>query len=400
MSKKNDNFFEKKKDWSITKDSILGSYLVPYMTKLFAYGKPICYIDCFAGKGIFDDGKPGSPAIAIDCINKSLEATHSHKAVINGYFIELNYSGDLKNNIINSKPNFKIDVIDGKFEDNIDNILKLHYHDTIFLYVDPYGIKALDVEKFNSFKTSREKSVELLINYNTWGFFREACRVLKVDFKLEQETAEYLIEYEPSNNVSREELCTIAGGDYWIKIVQDYKNGIFDNQKAEQELSKGISLAFQKKYQYVLNVPVKSKSTNKTPKYRLFHLTNHEDGCLIMADNMFKRINEAAVRQRGGQMSLFDLDSEGAIEDLNKVKNNLKSLIVDEIHLNPLLCKYFTRFGIDTQASKICDILKEFESNGNIEIIRTPATTPKGKRSTFMKEENGNNGHKVVIKKL
>ena len=400
MSKKNDNFFEKKKDWSITKDSILGSYLVPYMTKLFAYGKPICYIDCFAGKGMFDDGKQGSPAIAIDCINKSLETTHSHKAVINGYFIELNYSDDLKNNIINSKPNFKIDVIDGKFEDNIDNILKLHYRDTIFLYVDPYGIKALDIEKFNSFKTSREKSVELLINFNTWGFFREACRVLKVDFKLDQETAEYLIEYEPSNNVSREELCTIAGGDYWIKIVQDYKNGIFDNQKAEQELSKGISLAFQKKYQYVLNVPVKSKSFNKTPKYRLFHLTNHEDGCLIMADNMFKRINEAAIRQRGGQMSLFDLNSEGSIEDLNKVKNNLKSLIVDEIHLNPLLCKYFTKFGIDTQASKICDILKEFENNNFIEIIRIPATTPKGKRSTFMKEENWDKGHKVVIKNV
>ncbi len=397
MSKKNNNFFEKKKDWSITKDRILGSYLVPYLNKLYAYGKPICYIDCFAGKGKFDDGNPGSPAIAIERINNSLEKTLSLKAVIKGYFIELNYADDLKNNINNLHPTFKTEVIDGKFEENIDRILKEHYNDTIFLYIDPYGIKALDVEKFNSFKTSKGKSVELLINFNTWGFFREACRVLSVDFKLDKETSEYLIEYEPSNNVSREELSVIAGGDYWIKIVQDYKNGIYDNQMAEQELSKGISLAFRKKYQYVLNVPVKSKSSNKTPKYRLFHLTNHEDGCLIMAENMFKRINEAAIRQRDGQMSLFDLDSEGFIEDLEKVKVNLKSLILFVKRLSPLLCEYFTKFGIDTQASKICDILKEFENQGLIEIVRTPHLTPKGKKSTFMKEDKN---HKVLIKKI
>lgn len=398
MSKKNDNFFEKKKDWSITKDSILGSYLVPYLAKLFKYGKPICYIDCFAGKGKFDDGNPGSPAIAIECINSGLVKTHSNKARVNGYFIELNYADELKNNVNLMHPNFKTEIIDGKFEDNIDKILNLHYHDTIFLYIDPYGIKALNVEKFNSFKINREKSVELLINFNTWGFFREACRVLKVDFKLDKETAEYLIEYDPSNNVSREELNIIAGGDYWIKIVQDYKNGIYDNQKAEQELSKGISNVFKKKYQYVLNVPVKTKATNKTPKYRLFHLTNHEDGCLIMAENMHKRINEAAERQRGGQLSIFDLNGEGEIEDLSKVKDNIKSILSNkEIHLHPMLCKYFTNYGIDTQASKIREILIDFEEQGLIEIIRTPALTSKGKKSSFMKEEKG---HEVIIRKI
>lgn len=398
MSKKNDNFFEKKKDWSITKDSILGSYLVPYLAKLFRYGKPICYVDCFAGKGRFDDGEPGSPIIAINCINNGLNITQSNAPIINGYFIELNYANYLKDNIESTKPTFKTNVINGKFEENIDRILNKHYRDTIFLYIDPYGIKALDVEKFNGFKTDKDKSVELLININTWGFFREACRVLKVDFKLDNETSEYLIEYDPSNDVSREELNVIAGGDYWVSIIQNYKNGIYDNQRAEQELSKGFSDAFRKKYQYVLNVPVKSRPSNKTPKYRLFHLTNHEDGCLIMADNMFKRINEAAVRQRGGQLSLFDLDSEGQIEDLTKVESELKELISEEsIHLSPLLCMYFTNYGITTKSSTICDILLDFEKQGLIEITRNPALTPTGKKSTFMKEEKK---REVIIRKI
>lgn len=324
--------------------------------------------------------------------------TQSNTPIINGYFIELNYAKDLKGNIESIKPTFKTDVINGKFEENIDRILNKHHRDTIFLYIDPYGIKALDVEKFNSFKTNKDKSVELLININTWGFFREACRVLRVDFKLDNETSEYLIEYDPSNNVSREELNVIAGGDYWIAIIQNYKNRIYDNQRAEQELSKGFSDAFRKKYQYVLNVPVKSKPSNKTPKYRLFHLTNHEDGCLIVADNMFKRINEAAVRQRGGQLSLFDLDSEGQIEDTTKVEDELKKLLPEKnTHLNHLLCMYFTNYGITTKSSTICEILLDFERQRLVEITRNPALTLTGKKSTFMKEDKN---REVIIRKI
>lgn len=398
MSNKNNSFFEKKKDWSITKDSILGSYLTPYFFKLFKYGRPICYIDCFAGKGKFDDGNDGSPYIAIDCIESDLLKSKVNSKLVKGYFIELNYSNELDENITTKSPSFPTKVIGGRFEDNIDKILKDHERDTLFLYIDPYGIKALDVDKFNSFKTSQSKSVELLINFNTWGFFREACRVLKVEFKLDRETAEYLVEYDPSNNVSREELNVIAGGDYWAQIILDYKNGILDNQKAEQALAKGISESFQRKYQYVLNVPVKSNPSNKTPKYRLFHLTNHEDGCLLMADIMFKRLNEANERQRGGQISLFDSTVEGDFENPTQIKQNLLSLInQNEIHLKVLQCRYFTKFGINTQASKISDILVELADANKVNIRRNPQVTAKGKASTFMTEKNDKKDKKEVF---
>ena len=69
------------------------------------------------------------------------------------------------------------------------------------------------------------KSIELLINMNSFGFLREACRVQGIQFKTDDNFAD-LIEYEPSifevtNNslqVSKEKLNNIAGGDYWIEM--------------------------------------------------------------------------------------------------------------------------------------------------------------------------------------
>ncbi len=58
MSKDNTKFFKEKNNWSLIKDKLLGHYLEPYFQKVLMTGKPIFYVDCFAGKGKFEDGKP------------------------------------------------------------------------------------------------------------------------------------------------------------------------------------------------------------------------------------------------------------------------------------------------------------------------------------------------------
>lgn len=390
MSKKNTDFFDKKKSWSLTKDSILGTYLVPYFAKLLAYGKPICYIDCFSGKGMFGDGKPGSPLIAIENINNSLSSTKSRNPRINGFFIELNYSKELKENIINSKPIFPVEVIDGKFEDKIDNIIFSHSDDTIFMYVDPYGIKALNVDKFNSFSGRQTQSVEMLINFNTWGFFREACRVLGAKFVLDEETSEYLVEYETYDDVDLEELNTIAGSNFWIDVVNRYKSGKLTAKQAEYEIASGIAENFKKSYKYVLNVPVKSSIDNKTPKYRLFYLTKHENGCIVMANIMYRRLNEAIEREKEGQMSLFSLTTEGEVTSDSQIKKRLLEIVgYGASHISEVLCKYFTSFGIDCSVPTINSLLKELEVEESVTIKRTPQYNKNGKPTTFMTESKG-----------
>lgn len=99
MAKKNDDFFKKKKSWSEVKDALLGNYLKPYLQKILHTRKTIVYVDCFAGKGVFEDGQPGSPLIALQTMQDCLQHTTMSAWRIEPYFIDLNYADDLKTNL-------------------------------------------------------------------------------------------------------------------------------------------------------------------------------------------------------------------------------------------------------------------------------------------------------------
>ena len=398
VSKSNKDFFKKKKEWSKTKDEILGSYLVPYFSKLLTKNVPICYVDCFAGKGVFDSGEIGSPLIALHIMEERLKSCKKLKASnIFAYFIEPIYYICLQNNInaVNDSRIVK-KVVPGKFEDHIKTILNTHNNQTVFLYIDPYGIKCLDVAFFNGLKSNENQSIELLINFNTWGFFRNACKVLKIDLALEPEIESYLGDDEASGNFEKEDLTRIAGGDYWINIVKNYQiSG--DAKAAEQELSKRIADKFKEEFKYVLNVPIKSGLNNKTPKYRLYHLSNHSGGCLLMADVMFKRINDSFVRLKSGQTSLFDYSAEGELLDYNDVKKLvLQQLPNANTRITDFVCSFFINNGVITSIKTINDVLKELNRDGVVLIKRYPPNK-NGRLTTFMKE-GGN--QKVVIRRV
>jgi three-Cys-motif partner protein len=98
------------------------------------------YVDCFAGKGKFDDGSNGSPLIALEIIEKCKARSMVYSPNISLYFIDLNYSIDLQNNLANYN---NVNIISGKYEEEILPILKSKAGCNVFLYIDPYGIKAL-----------------------------------------------------------------------------------------------------------------------------------------------------------------------------------------------------------------------------------------------------------------
>ena len=62
---------------------------------------PVFYVDCFSGKGRFDDGKPGSPIIALNVRKECMASTKSEKASIDMCFIDLNYAPELEMNLTN-----------------------------------------------------------------------------------------------------------------------------------------------------------------------------------------------------------------------------------------------------------------------------------------------------------
>ncbi len=171
--KSTDCFLTTKKPWSEIKDRLLESYLVPYFQKILTNKKPITYIDCFAGKGMFDDGSSGSPIIALNVRDKCLDKSKVENHCFNTIFIEPKYYIDLKEKIRPySRNNCSIYVIEGKYEEKINEFLSKCQNHNVFLYLDPYGIKPIDSFQFKAYNKGNYTSFEMLINFNFFlGFF-------------------------------------------------------------------------------------------------------------------------------------------------------------------------------------------------------------------------------------
>jgi three-Cys-motif partner protein len=391
MAKKNDDFFIEKKAWSVVKDELLGCYFKPYVSKILHTYKPLVYVDCFAGKGKFDDGKQGSPLIALDVISQCQASTTATGTSIEATFIDLNYAADLQENL---KDYPWVKIVSGKYEDNIRSILKGKNGCNVFLYIDPYGIKALQCTLFDEFARGRFNSIELLVNMNSFGFIREACHAMGTTFD-DREIFDDLVEYEPTkmdaSEKSIKELNEIAGGNYWQSIIASYKKHEINGYDAESQFAEQYCMRLMQSYTYVLNMPLRIKR-NQRPKYRLIYATNHRDGCLLMIDNICNRWQALQEIQSGGQLQLWEENYDNQMvddDDIEKKTIEHFSQCDNWTSLYEALAVFFMKHGPICSTGTVKDILKKLEKNGSLCVLRNPDMTAKGKPTAFMSEEKG-----------
>ncbi len=391
MAKKNDDFFVEKKAWSVVKDELLGCYFKPYVSKILHTYKPLVYVDCFAGKGKFDDGNQGSPLIALDVICQCQANTTATGTSIEATFIDLNYAADLQENL---KDYPWVKIVSGKYEDNIRSILKNKSGCNVFLYIDPYGIKALQCTLFDDFAKGRLNSIELLINMNSFGFIREACHAMGTTFD-DKEIFDDLVEYEPTkmdaSDKSIKELNEIAGGDYWQPIIASYKKHEINGYDAESQFAEQYCMRLMQSYTYVLNMPLRIKR-NQRPKYRLIYATNHRDGCLLMVDNICSRWQALQEIQSGGQLQLWDENYDNQVvddDDIEKKTIEHFSQCENWTSLYEALAVFFMKHGPICSTGVVKNILKKLEQEGCLCVLRNPDMTAKGKPTAFMSEEKG-----------
>lgn len=374
MAKRNNDFFNQKKPWSIIKDKLLGYYLKPYFQKILLTKHPVTYVDCFAGAGKFNDGTDGSPLIALKVISDVLAQSKIVNTEIKSCFIEAHHYGQLNKNL---ECYSNTQVVSGKFEKNIGKILRNNLHRNIFLYIDPYGVKELDFEFIGSLAKESFYSMELLLNFNSVGFLRVAFKAFGIDFKNENDLLE---EYDDS--LPEPSACTItankiAGGDYWKDIISEYHDGKLSFYGVEERFVAEYCRRLQKHYQYVLNMKIKSGSAIK---YRMIHATNHPDGAILMADNIFKREELLREIHSVKQLSLFENEST---PDMRKILSNYLPQFKTFERLNAFLAKFFCTYGVICSSQDIKSTLKIFETEGKIIVERNPATTKAGKPTKF-----------------
>ena len=415
MPKNNKDFFKTKNNWSKIKDQLLNCYLPQYFQKLLTTHRPIFYVDCFAGKGKFEDGEDGSPRIALEIRRKCLHSTRMQNPTINTCFIDLHHAADLQNNTSDFlQDSGGLEIRAGKYEEIIENLLSNKARQNIFLYIDPYGIQALDMLMFDKFaREGNFASIELLINMNSFGFFRDACRAMKVTRAKSDEAfsnLDEIVEYDPTKVDSTEQsldlLTRIAGGDYWKQIVLDYKKGKLTGYQAERNFSEQYRQRLRRSFAYVLDMPIRIHEGGQ-PKYRMIHATQHEDGCFLMAQNMQNRKDELYTYvQRGGQITFFDMDTSVSANMDNEyitqeeIKGKLKNCInsIDKpVCLTALLATFVNDYGVLCDFKMLHDILQELSDENAITIARTPSVGKNGKPLSFW-EEKGD--RKVVIRSV
>lgn len=391
MAKKNDDFFKEKKPWSEVKDELLGCYFKPYVSKILHTYRPLVYVDCFAGKGKFEDGKPGSPLIALDIINECIEKTKMEQVRVKTNFIDLNYADELQAKLC-KYPN--VNIISGKYEEQITNLLSNKNGWNVFLYIDPYGIKALQCSFFDDFAKGRFKSIELLINMNSFGFIREACHALGTSFD-DVTIFDDLVEYDSTKldatDKSITKLTEIAGGDYWKALIEDYKKHKIDGYEAEALFAEQYCNRLKQSYSYVLNMPLRIKRGQR-PKYRLIHATNHRDGCLLMVDNIYNRWQALQDIQNSGQQTLWEENCDNQTIDEQNIEQKVIehfSKYISLASLYDVLADFFIKNGAICSTGDVKKFVKRLEQENRVEIFRNPATTLRGTPTSFMDEGKG-----------
>ena len=181
MSKDNKDFFQEKKEWSRTKDALLGSYLKPYLAKILSSGHPLVYIDSFAGAGKYGDSTNGSPLIALDTVNSVLKITKTLGAskLIELIFVEKLHYEELCNNVnqyVRLNGGISPTTIQGCHEEQLLKLLENKRNYNVFLYIDPFGVKQLDFSLCENLSKLGFGSVELLVHTDFLGGPVAHCR--------------------------------------------------------------------------------------------------------------------------------------------------------------------------------------------------------------------------------
>ena len=309
-----DKFFNSKRAWSKYKDLILDYYLTPYIPKILHLRKPLFLIDCCAGQGKFDDDSFGSPLIMIQKAETYIEKGNDIKCL----FFEKNKGCFSKLKMEVPKKNCYL-VYNEDFNLRIPQISKLADDNSLFLYIDPYGVKDLDFNKLSVIyqKIANGKSIEVIITFNARALIRNGIIALGKEVPSEL-TDEFVDEKINSKGMTVNRITTIAGGSYWKEIVQDNE---LTFQIKEQLITQGYINELKKYFANVASFPVIDKYRH-VPKYEIIFATRHTDGFLIMNDAMYLA-RRKFCESEFCDGRLFDVTPESEKKDFELIKTKI-----------------------------------------------------------------------------
>jgi three-Cys-motif partner protein len=345
------DFFQSKKPWSLYKDMILQYYLTPYLSKVCSIGKPVVVFDCFAGPGCFESGEDGSPLI----ISKSIRPFADKGNKVSAVFIEQKkkYFKYLQETVKNYRD--ICNVKNESFEDSAKDIATTGTSNTVFVYIDPYGIKSLRFDILAGiYANIAHSSVEVLLNFNAASLVRNGRAALKYSQQDDDEEKEE----ELDRTMTPEDIDAIAGGNYWRYIV---KSNISFSEKEEQCVLEYMHLMKQY-FKEVCCYGIKEKYSHTIPKYRLIFGSRHPDALILMNDAICNA-RDIFLRKQCVDGLLLDIRTSNESHDPKRLRRAIFDILTAPISRKELIVramhKVFAEYKESEYKKMISNLLKE-----------------------------------------
>jgi len=270
MSQSSESFFEGKRPWSMIKDQVLRDYMSPYLAKVNRLRKPILLIDGYAGPGIFEDGKIGSPIIMCEAAErfakghyqaKFINKDKKHHERLYKELKQRGFLGPAEPLLGDSKVLLK--QIHGSLKEQ-----------TVFLYLDPFGPTGCTYALLQPFLNRHSSfSTEIMLTLNMPGTHRLAT--FRAAMAGRQD--------EPLIKDYNQKLTDVFGGEYWKAIMlQD-----IDAEEREMQLIEAYRSKLASYLPFTRSCPVRA-CTDRRIKYFIVFASRARDALVLLNDFMVK----------------------------------------------------------------------------------------------------------------
>ena len=292
------------KEHTKVKHEILSKYLKSWINVLGKWQK-VCYFDCFAGRGMYEDGSDGSPIIALKAIN-DLKQNRKHIQEVVCTFIEKDESNcDNLSKVIYAELSrdptaYSSITVKPPINDEFVNVAskitkKSNKLDPSFFFIDPFGFGGIPFETIKDILSIPK--TEVFINF----MIRDVNRFLSSSNH--QRSIEDLFGID--------DVMGVIGSQY---SDMDTKTALLKLYRKQLHENAGVKFTFP----FKVNADKRLQTT-----YYLIHATNHLRGCEIMKDIMHKAGTQGRFGYLGpaeGQMVLTNFDN------LSEFKNYLLNI--------------------------------------------------------------------------
>lgn len=315
MSRYDDDFFAGKRTWSLIKDRILASYVPAYVNKVKRLDRPIVLIDGYAGPGIFEDGHEGSPLIICSAAEKYAKGHYS----AHFFNVEKKFHEKLESMIKSHGWSHSAHCYLGNSLTYINQIPQILKNHTVFLYLDPFGLKGCGFDQLEPFLVrDASYSTEIVLTMCMPVVHRLASRhAIKKGQEDEKIKSYHLL------------LTKVFGGEYWKDILL-YQQNVAAEDK-EFQLIKAYLAKLKQFLPYTGCCPIRQNS-DKRIKYFVVFVSRHSHAMLLMNDIMHKEYF-SSMHVADNQGTLFgELDwkdmpmpEKRSVKQLKDITENLVS---------------------------------------------------------------------------